>query len=46
MTLPIIVGGFILTPIAAFLTAKIPRRTLGILIGLWLIGLNLYGLLA
>lgn len=46
MTLPMIVGGFILTPVAGFMTAKIPRRTLGILIGLWLIGLNLYGLLA
>jgi len=46
MTLPIIVSGFILTPVAGLLTAKIPRRTLGVLIGLWLIALNLYGLIA
>jgi uncharacterized membrane protein YfcA len=46
MTIPMIIGGFILTPIAGFLTSKIPRRTLGILIGIWLIALNLYGLLS
>ena len=45
-TLPMILGGIILTPIAGFLTSKMPRRLLGVLIGLWLIILNLWGLLA
>lgn len=46
MTLPMIIGGIILTPIASILTSKMPRRLLGVLIGLWLIALNIYGLLA
>jgi len=46
MTVPMIIGGIILTPIAGVLTSKIPRRLLGILIGLWLVALNLWGLLA
>lgn len=45
MTLPMIIGGFILTPVASVLTTKMPRRLLGILIGLWLVALNLWGLL-
>jgi uncharacterized membrane protein YfcA len=45
-TLPIILGGIVLTPIAGYVTSRIPRRTLGVVIGLWLITLNLYGLLA
>jgi uncharacterized membrane protein YfcA len=45
-TLPMIIGGFILTPIASVLTSKMPRRLLGALIGLWLVALNTWGLLA
>jgi len=45
-TLPMILGGIILTPIAGFLTSKMPRRLLGVLIGVWLVALNLWGLLA
>jgi uncharacterized membrane protein YfcA len=45
MTLPMILGGFILTPIASVLTSKMPRRLLGVLIGLWLVALNLWGLM-
>jgi uncharacterized membrane protein YfcA len=45
ITIPMIIGGFILTPIAGWLAKKTPRRTLGILIGLWLIILNVYGLM-
>ena len=41
-----IIGGFILTPIAGWLAKKTPKRMLGILIGLWLIILNVYGLIA
>ena len=46
MTIPMIIGGLILTPIAGWITSKLPKRWLGILIGIWLIGLNIYGLLA
>ena len=46
MTIPMIIGGIILTPIASVLTSKMPRRLLGILIGLWLVLLNLWGILA
>ena len=45
ITIPMIIGGFILTPIAGWLAKKTPRRALGILIGLWLIILNVYGLM-
>jgi len=45
MVIPMIIGGFILTPIASAITSKMPRRLLGILIGLWLIILNVYGLM-
>jgi uncharacterized membrane protein YfcA len=45
-TLPMILGGIILTPVAGFLTSKMPRRLLGVFIGLWLVALNLWGLLA
>ncbi len=45
ITIPMIIGGFILTPIAGYVTSKIPKRWLGILIGVWLIGLNIYGLI-
>lgn len=46
MTIPMIIGGLILTPIAGWVTSKLPKRWLGILIGIWLIGLNIYGLIA
>ncbi|UCH57103.1 MAG: sulfite exporter TauE/SafE family protein [Candidatus Bathyarchaeota archaeon] len=45
LTLPMIIGGIILTPLAGLLTSKMPRRTLGVLIGFWLVSLNLWGLL-
>jgi len=45
MVIPMIIGGLILTPVASILTTKMPRRLLGILIGLWLVLLNLWGLL-
>ncbi|MBS7633553.1 sulfite exporter TauE/SafE family protein [Candidatus Bathyarchaeota archaeon] len=38
--LPMILGGIILTSVAAILSKKIPKRWLGILIGVWLIILN------
>ena len=40
LALPMILGGFILTPIAALTAKKIPKRWFGILIGVWLITLN------
>ena len=46
ITLPMIVGGIFLTPFASYLTTKIPKRTLGALIGLWLVLLNLWGLMS
>jgi len=45
-TIPMIVGGFIITPIAGWVTSRLPKRWLGTLIGVWLIGLNIYGFLA
>lgn len=45
MVIPMIIGGLLLTPFAGFLTTKMPRRLLGTLIGLWLVLLNLWGLL-
>lgn len=41
IVLPIVLGGIILTPIAAYVTSKTPRRLLGILVGLWVAALNL-----
>ncbi len=38
---PILLGGIILTPIAAYVCSKTPRRLLGILVGLWVAVLNL-----
>jgi uncharacterized membrane protein YfcA len=40
LVLPIMIGGFILTPIAAKISSKAPPRMLGILIGLTLMILN------
>ena len=45
MTLSMILGGVILSPIASYLTSKMPKKLLGVLIGLWLILLNIWGLL-
>lgn len=45
IVMPMIIGGMILTPFAAWLVKKTPRRALGIAIGLWLTMLNIYGLL-
>lgn len=41
IVLPITVGGIILTPIAAYMTKKIPKKWFGILVGIWLLVLNL-----
>lgn len=46
ITIPMIIGGFILTPIAGWMTSKLPKRWLGIFIGVWLMALNVYGLLS
>ena len=40
IVIPIMLGGFILTPIAAWTSKKVPKRLLGVLIGIWLIALN------
>ena len=44
IVIPMVVGGIILTPFAAWLVKKTPRKALGIAIGSWLIALNLYAL--
>jgi uncharacterized membrane protein YfcA len=41
IVLPIMIGGFILTPVSAYVTKKIPKKWFGILVGLWLLILNL-----
>jgi len=46
LALPMILGGIILTPVASIITRRLPRKTLGALIGLWLVALNIYGLLS
>ncbi|UCH70292.1 MAG: sulfite exporter TauE/SafE family protein [Candidatus Bathyarchaeota archaeon] len=45
IVLPILIGGIILTPIAAYVCSKTPRRLLGILVGLWVVALNIRTLL-
>ena len=40
IVIPVMLGGFILTPIAALVTRRIPKRLLGVLVGLLLIILN------
>lgn len=40
IVLPILIGGIILTPVAAYLCKKIPYKLLGILVGLWVTFLN------
>lgn len=41
IVLPVVIGGIILTPIAAYCCSKVPRRLLGILVGLWVAALNI-----
>ena len=41
IVLPMVIGGIILTPIAAYVCSKTPRRLLGILVGLWVAALNI-----
>ena len=41
IAIPMIIGGVLVTPAAAYLCSKVPRRVLGVLIGLWIIALNL-----
>jgi uncharacterized membrane protein YfcA len=45
LVLPLMIGGFVLTPLAAYLTKKIPKQLFGVLIGVWLMALNLRTLL-
>jgi len=40
IVIPVMLGGFILTPIAAWVSKKAPKRILGVLVGSWLIFLN------
>jgi uncharacterized membrane protein YfcA len=35
IVIPILIGGIILTPIAAWVTRRVPKKALGILIGIW-----------
>ena len=41
IVLPMVIGGIILSPIAAYVCSKTPRRLLGILVGLWVAALNI-----
>jgi uncharacterized membrane protein YfcA len=41
IVLPILIGGIILSPIAAYACSKTPRRLMGILVGLWVAVLNI-----
>jgi uncharacterized membrane protein YfcA len=45
IVIPILIGGLILTPIAAWVTKKVPKRALGILIGIWIMFLSIRMLL-
>ena len=40
IVIPILIGGLILTPVAAYFCKKIPYKILGILVGLWITILN------
>ncbi len=40
IVVPMLIGGLILSPVAAWITKKTPRRWLGILVGLWVAVLN------
>jgi len=41
IVLPMLIGGIILSPVAAYVCSKTPRRLLGILVGLWVAVLNI-----
>ena len=41
IVLPILIGGLILSPVAAYVCSRTPRRLLGILVGLWVATLNI-----
>lgn len=41
IVIPILIGGIILSPIAAWTTKKVPKRALGILIGIWITFLSI-----
>ena len=41
IVLPMLIGGIILTPLAAYLCSKTPRRLMGVLVGLWVAVLNI-----
>lgn len=41
IVVPVLIGGMILTPIAAYVCSKTPQRLLGILVGLWVAVLNI-----
>jgi len=41
IVVPMLIGGVILVPIAAYITSRTPRRLLGILVGLWVTALNI-----
>jgi uncharacterized membrane protein YfcA len=45
LVLPVVLGGVILTPLAAYCCSKIPKRALGILVGAWIVFLNIRTLL-
>lgn len=45
IVVPIVVGGVILTPIAAYVCRKVPKRLLGTLVGLWVMALSIRTLL-
>jgi len=45
LVLPVVLGGLILTPLAAYFCSRIPKRLLGILVGAWIVFLNIRTLL-
>lgn len=42
---PLLLGGLVLSPVGAKVAGRVPRRPLGILVGIWLNLANVYGLL-
>jgi uncharacterized membrane protein YfcA len=41
IVIPILIGGLILTPIAAWVTNRVPKKALGIFIGIWITFLSI-----
>jgi uncharacterized membrane protein YfcA len=41
IVIPILIGGIVLTPIAAYITKLVPRKAIGILIGIWVMFLSI-----